>query len=584
MGDVIDDIGDAVGGAVEAVGNTATAVVDWAAEAAESSVEFVAASAEAAVNIGASVATGDWDGVVDAGENFGGALVDHFEDLGESVVSAAGIAANLAGETFQATVPQGLLEAVDDVGVFDVVNTVSGGLVDVKAEDGKFDFQIGDPDVFGIGVHSSAEGFDSDFNVGVVGGHVASNADGSFDIGADVGVNWGPLPNFGAHVSQDAAGDIGVSGRAELYIPTPAGLVGGEVEGAFQETPEGFEVSGSATGRYFSPAGGYVGAGVHGAYGEDAEGYHANIGVHGEVGIVGGPEVRATIDYNEGREGDVSYQGVSTSAQAQAYGMQAGVSGSYTHVETPDGEFDAFEGAGSLGGFGQKGSIGGSVLSGPQGTTTNFDAAFDGGLGSLDVDGLAKAAGSALDAFGVDGAGDIASGIGTAGRLAQGAGGVLGGDLSQLGALGGQLGGVFGDEDSILGTVGGALGGLAGGGGAGDVLGAAKGLLGDAFDDAPPSAGAAGSVAGDGLGGAGADVGSLANDGFGGGVGDAGFYSGYAADVAPPTFEQPTFEQPAFEQAAYGQPDYEAPPTEFAQNIAEVDAAAETLDNLFDGL
>ena len=265
MGDVIDDIGEAVGGAVEAVGNTVTEAVDWAADAAASSAEFVAASAEAAVDIGASVATGDWDGVVDAGENFGGALVDHFEDLGESVVSAAGIAANFAGETFQATVPQGLLEAVDDAGVFDVVDTVSGGLVDVNAEDGKFDFQIGDPDVFGIGVHSSAEGFDSDFNVGVVGGHVASNADGSFDIGADVGVNWGPLPNFGAHVAQDADGQIGVSGRAELYIPTPAGLVGGEVEGAYQETPEGFEVSGSATGRYFSPAGGYVGAGVHGA-------------------------------------------------------------------------------------------------------------------------------------------------------------------------------------------------------------------------------------------------------------------------------------------------------------------------------
>ena len=86
MGDVIDDIGEAVGGAVEAVGNTVTEAVDWAADAAASSAEFVAASAEAAVDIGASVATGDWDGVVDAGENFGGALVDHFEDLGESVV------------------------------------------------------------------------------------------------------------------------------------------------------------------------------------------------------------------------------------------------------------------------------------------------------------------------------------------------------------------------------------------------------------------------------------------------------------------------------------------------------------------
>jgi hypothetical protein len=499
--------------------------------------------------------------------------------MGESFVAGAGIAANFAGGVFQATVPQGLLEAVDDTGVFDAVDTVTGGIVDINADDGNFDFQIGDPDVFGVGVHSGADGFDSDFNVGVVGGHVASNADGSFDIGADVGVNWGPLPNFGAHVSQDSEGQIGVSGRAELYIPTPAGLVGGEVEGKYQETPEGFEVSGSATGRYFSPAGGYVGAGVHGAYGEDADGYHANIGVHGEVGIVGGPEVRGTIDYNEGREGDVSYQGVSTSAQAKAYGLEAGVSGSYTHVETPDGDFDAFEGAGSLGGFGQKGAVGGSVLSGPQGTTTNFDAAFDGGFDSLDVDGLAKAAGSALDAFGVDGASDIAGGIGTAGRIAKGASGVLGGDLSQLGALGGQLGGVLGDDDGILGKVGGALGGLAGGGGAGAALGAARGVLGDAFDDDSGMAGAVGGA----LAGDGADVGSFVNAVGDAGLGDAGFDSGYASDVAQPAYAAP-FEQPAFEQPAFEQPAYEAPPTEFSQNIAEIDAAADTLDNLFDGL
>ena len=152
MGDVIDDIGDAVGDVADVVGDTVTGAVDWAAEAAVSSVEFVAASTEAAVNIGASVATGDWDGVVDAGEDFGGALVDHFEDMGESFVGAAGIAANLAGGVFQATVPQGLLEAVDDVGIFDAVDTVTGGIVDVNAADGKFDFQIGDPDVFGVGI------------------------------------------------------------------------------------------------------------------------------------------------------------------------------------------------------------------------------------------------------------------------------------------------------------------------------------------------------------------------------------------------------------------------------------------------
>ena len=547
MGDVIDDIGEAIGNTVDVVGNTMTEAVGWAAEAAESSAEFAAAATEAAANIGASVATGDWDGVVDAGEEFGGALVDHFEDMGEGVVGAAGIAANFAGETFQATVPQGLLEAVDDAGVFDAVDTVSGGIVDVNAADGKFDFQIGDPDVFGVGVHSSAEGFDSDFNVGVVGGHVGSNADGSFDIGADVGVDWGPLPNFGAHVAQDSDGHVGVSGRAELYIPTPAGLFGGEVEGAYQETAEGFEVSGSTTGRYFSPTGGYVGAGVHGGYGDDADGYQTNVGVHGEVGIVGGPEVRGSVDYNEGREGDVSYQGVSTAAQAQAYGLAAGVSGSYTHAETPDGDFDSFEGAGSLGGFGQRGTVGGSMVSGPQETTTNFDGDFDGGLGSLDVDGLAKFTGSALDTFGVDGASDIASGVGTVGRFAQGVDGVIGGDLSNLGALSGQLGGVLGDDDGILGTFGGAVGGLAGGGGAG------------------------------------AAVGSLVNDDVDRSLSDDGFDINYLAGGNDDAGDAPDYQQ-AYDAPAFEQPVYEPPPTEFEQRMEAIDEVADTTDNFFDGL
>ena len=87
--------------------------------------------------------------------------------------------------------------------------------------------------------------------------------------------------------------------------------------------------------------------------------------------------------------------------------------------------------------LGQKGTAGGSVVSGPQGTTSNFDATFDGGLGSRDVDGLAKFTGSALDALGVEGASDIAGGVGTVGirpgRRRRGRR-----DLSQLGALSGQ--------------------------------------------------------------------------------------------------------------------------------------------------
>ena len=157
------------------------------------------------------------------------------------------------------------------------------------------------------------------------------------------------------------------------------------------------------------------------------------------------------------------------------------------------------------------------MVAGPQGTTTNFDAAFDGGLGSLDVDSLAKSAGSALDAFGVDGASDIAGGVGTVGRLAQGVGGVIGGDLSPLGQ----------------------------------------------HSATPSTMTRASSASGrrtgqtDALGGAGADVGSHVNDAVDRGLGDDGFDSGYAVDVAQQAYDPPAFEQPACE----------APPTEFEQEV-----------------
>src|SRR5688572_24718486 len=98
MGDVLEDIGETFVDVAEGAGEAVSGAVDWAADAAASGAEFVAASAEAAVNIGASVATGDWDGAVSAGEDFGGALVDHFEDMGESFVAGAGLAANFAGD------------------------------------------------------------------------------------------------------------------------------------------------------------------------------------------------------------------------------------------------------------------------------------------------------------------------------------------------------------------------------------------------------------------------------------------------------------------------------------------------------
>jgi hypothetical protein len=324
-----------------------------------------------------------------------------FEDFGGGVLDTAGwFVEEVAAPIYEEVAPivddvftavgENVLGPLDDVGFFDVVDTATLGLIDAEydSETG-FGLEVGIEDVWGFGVQVGEGGISGDIDAGIAGVEGGWTDEG-FEVGASVGIDYGPLPSADIGISVDEEGQFGIEGRAEAYLPTPAGFVGGEVAGAYQETPEGFQVSGELTGRYFAPSGTYAGAGVHASYEEDAEGYSTEVGVHGEVGQLGVGEVRGEINYTEGREGDVTYQGVGAEVEAEGYGLEAGAAVDYTHLETPEGEFDVVSGEGYVEGYGVSAEGEAAVTSGPDGVSFTADGDIETDLSAgemLDVAG-----------------------------------------------------------------------------------------------------------------------------------------------------------------------------------------------------
>jgi hypothetical protein len=421
--------------------------LDDVADFVEDTASDIGDAAVDAVETAAAPFVDTAEAVVDTGGDIFGGFVDTFTPVIEDVGAAAW------------DVGSSVLTTVDDMGGFDAVNAFTLGAVDLSFEDGQFNAGIDLGPIATVGIGFGEQGFDA--SAEAVGQSVGVSYDGdSFAAQAEVGIDFGPLPHAEGEISVDDSGNFGIEGEGTLYVPTPAGLVGGTAGGYYQETDEGFETGGHIEGGYISPAGVEVKAGASIDYGEDAEGYHLETEAHGEVGIIGGPHVGAGVGYEEGREGDVSYQGVHVEAEAGAYGAEVGVSGDYQHVETPEGEFESYSGSVSASAAGVGVEAEGGVISGPDGTTT---------YGSIDVDAdagdlVGSVAGVVGDELGVD-----AGGIGDqlAGGLSDAMDDAVG---SAIGAVQDQIG------DAASGALEDALSGVQ------DKLGdAASGALNDAL-------------------------------------------------------------------------------------------------------
>src|SRR4051812_46160628 len=219
----------------------------------DDAVDFVEDTASSAVDV-----------VVDTAEDVGEAFVDTAEAVGESAVEAGGLFGDafvdIATPIWEAAAPvvedigaaawdatSTVLETADDLGVFTAVEGFTLGAVDLSFEDGQFNAGIDLGPIASVGIGFGEQGFDA--SAEAVGQSLGVSYDGdTFAANAEVGIDFGPLPHAEAEVSIDDSGNFGIEGEGTLYLPTPAGLVGGTAGGYYQETDEGFETGGHVEG------------------------------------------------------------------------------------------------------------------------------------------------------------------------------------------------------------------------------------------------------------------------------------------------------------------------------------------------
>ncbi len=413
----VDDAGEWVEGAVEDAG-------EWVEQAVEDAGEWTEQAVEDA---------GEWteQAVEDAGEWTEQAVEDAGEWLEEAAVDVAEGAAE-AADWFG--------NAADDY-LFDPVDFLTGGLVDLDYDDGNFTASVGIEGVAGISASIGEDGFAVDVDA-VAWNVEASYSDGDFAISGGVGIDWGPLPYVGGHLEISDEGDIAIGGKVQgVIIPTKAGVIIGGGEAEYYRNADGsWGVGAAADATLYMPSGTTVGIDGHVQYDEEADGdYTFNAGGGVSVGVVGGPEVRVGADYTESDidgvksttvEGEVgvgvedvmvTVEGGATFAEDAAGNTyqefhggvnvgqddigEVGVDGSYSRIDRVDGSYEESTGLGISGeGFGVEAEAKGTYNRAVD-AAGNVIEDFDGDLAAAGYGLAGEVGGSVSNAY--DSAGNL---------------------------------------------------------------------------------------------------------------------------------------------------------------------------------
>lgn len=227
--------------------------------------------------------------------------------------------------------------AADDY-VFDTVDYLSAGTLDVDFDDGKFSLNTGIQGLATAGATVGEDGITAKSDAIVGGNFELGLTDDGFLVSAAVGIDYGPLPYAEGHVKLDENGDISIGGRAQGTLPTPYGIFSGSMSGGFVNTSEGWGTYMNSDGSWTLPTGVTLRGGETFAYSEDADGSHLSVGVHGGVGYMGMASVDGGIGYerHEQPDGDVVSR-VHVEAEADVLGIAGSAEADRRHAEI-DGE------------------------------------------------------------------------------------------------------------------------------------------------------------------------------------------------------------------------------------------------------
>ncbi len=190
----MSDLGDAVEDVVEWVGDTAEAVVEAVVDVVEDVVEVV----------------------VDVVEDVVEVVVDVVEDVVDWTLTVA------------------------DTVIFDPVDFITGGVIDIDYEDGQLTGAL-NLGIASVGISVGEQGFaaHAGFDLGIASGEISYDSDDGLAMSGSIGIDWGPLPYAEGHMDIGLDGEISIGGQIQGTLPLPFGSIGGEIAGELYRDADG---------------------------------------------------------------------------------------------------------------------------------------------------------------------------------------------------------------------------------------------------------------------------------------------------------------------------------------------------------
>ncbi len=174
----------------------------------------------------------DWVG--QAAEDVAEAVVDVVEDVAEAIEDVAEAVVDVVEDVVDWTL------TVADAVIFDPVDFITGGIIDVDYEDGQLTGEL-NLGFASVGVSVGEQGFDAHagFDIGIASGEISYDSDDGLAMSGSLGVDWGPLPYAEGHLNIGADGTVSIGGEIQATLPLPFGSVGGEVSGELYRNADG---------------------------------------------------------------------------------------------------------------------------------------------------------------------------------------------------------------------------------------------------------------------------------------------------------------------------------------------------------
>ena len=327
---------------------------------------------------------GWFDDIVDAASDVvsdvGSSIADAAEDVGSVAVDVAGSAGGYVGDAVGAvgstvdTATGGLagdlFNAVDNT-VFDTVDYVTDGAVNIDFDDGKFSASVGIPGIATAGASIGEDGVTASSDT-LLGSTDVGLTDDGFQFASSGGINWGPLPYYDGHIDVGANGDVSINGHVQGTVPTPYGILSGQATAGLESTDQGWGASLDANGTLTTESGVTIGAGIQAGYAESGGNSQTTLGLEGSISEPGVGTIGGSVGYQSTTKDGVTVTTEHAEGHASGFGVTAQAGESYVGIDTPQGSASQFTSGYDISGptIDTLGQLGNSLLGDAAGITT----------------------------------------------------------------------------------------------------------------------------------------------------------------------------------------------------------------------